>query len=279
MKDKLTIGMVAYDDFDGVYFSIQSIRLHHPEILKDIEFIIIDNNPNGAHGAAIMDLAHWIKQPFQYIPFTDFKSTAVREQIFKHARTDYVLCMDSHVLFELGSLKKLLDYFRANKDDGNLLQGPLLYDDLMGISTHFKSEWRDKMWGTWAYDERALDPSNEPFEIPMQGLGVFACRKDAWLGFNSHFRGFGGEEGYIHEKFRQNGKKTICLPFLRWMHRFGRPNGVPYPLKNEDRIINYFLGHLELNIDYKVIIDHFKEWYSEQDLNSMLEIAKQKLNT
>ena len=39
MSKKLTIGMATYDDYDGVYFSIQAIRMYHPEILKDIEFI------------------------------------------------------------------------------------------------------------------------------------------------------------------------------------------------------------------------------------------------
>ena len=75
----------------------------------------------------------------------------------------------------------------------------------------------------------------------MQGLGVFSCRKDAWLDFNPRFRGFGGEEGYIHEKFRQSGQRCLCLPSLRWLHRFGRPNGVPYPLTVDDKLRNYLL--------------------------------------
>ena len=55
------------------------------------------------------------------------------------------------------------------------------------------------------------DPDNPPFEITMQGLGLFACRRDAWPGFNPAFRGFGGEEGYIHEKIRQRGGETLVL--------------------------------------------------------------------
>ena len=47
-------------------------------------------------------------------------------------------------------------------------------------------------------DDRGRDSNGEPFEIPMQGLGMFSCRKEAWLGFNPLFNGFGGEEGYIH---------------------------------------------------------------------------------
>ena len=91
------------------------------------------------------------------------------------------------------------------------------------------------------------------------------------------FRGFGGEEGYIHEKYRQAGHRTLCLPFLRWVHRFGRPNGVKYPLTIENKIRNYFLGHLELNLDINPIINHFKEYVPEEKLNGICERAYKEL--
>lgn len=98
---------------------------------------------------------------------------------------------------------------------------------------------------------------DEPFEVPSQGLGMFSCKKSAWLGFNEHFRGFGGEECYIHEKFRQAGHKTMCLPFLRWNHRFNRPDGIKYPLDRHSKIRNYVLGHQELGLDLAPVYEHF----------------------
>ena len=47
------------------------------------------------------------------------------------------------------------------------------------------------------------DPAAPPFEISLQGLGAFACCKAAWVGLNPRLRCFGGEEGYVHEKFRR----------------------------------------------------------------------------
>ena len=47
MTKTLTIGMATYDDFDGVFFSVQAIRMYHKEILDDIEIVIVDNNPGG----------------------------------------------------------------------------------------------------------------------------------------------------------------------------------------------------------------------------------------
>ena len=102
-----------------------------------------------------------------------------------------------------------------------------------------------------------LGDLDEPFEIPGQGLGLFMSRKDAWLGFNPHARGFGGEEMYIHEKYRQNGRKTMCLPWLKWGHRFGRPDGVPYPLTRWNKVRNYVLEFKELGLDMTPIKEHF----------------------
>ena len=83
---KLTIGMATYDDYDGLYFSIQAIRMYHAEVLDDIEFVIIDNNPDSSHGKAVRDLTNWIKEPFQYLPFTKFKSTTVKNKVFPVAK-------------------------------------------------------------------------------------------------------------------------------------------------------------------------------------------------
>ena len=44
-KKFLTIGMCTYDDYDGVYFSAQAIRLYHPEITAESEILVIDNHP------------------------------------------------------------------------------------------------------------------------------------------------------------------------------------------------------------------------------------------
>jgi cephalosporin hydroxylase len=99
--------------------------------------------------------------------------------------------------------------------------------------------------------------SGEPFEIPAQGLGFFACRKDAWLGFNPRFRGFGGEEFYIQAKYRKAGRRAVCLPQAQWIHRFGRPGGTQYPLTVWHKARNYVIGHQELGLDLKPVHDHF----------------------
>lgn len=256
---KLTIGMATYDDYDGAYFSIQALRLYHPEILDETELLVIDNHPDGLGAAALKQLDAKIPN-YRYIPYaTETGTASPRNMVFEEASGEFVLCMDSHVMFVAGSLKLLLCYFQANPHTNDLLQGPLVYDDLGEFGTHLDPAWRKGMFGCWQKDDRGTDPGAPPFEIPMQGLGAFACRRSAWLGFNPRFRGFGGEEGYIHEKFRRAGARVLCLPFLRWIHRFDRPLGVPYRNKWKDRIRNYMIGFQELGLPMTGLEAHFRE--------------------
>jgi hypothetical protein len=196
---------------------------------------------------------------YRYIPFGERSGTAVRDVVFAQAAGEFVLCMDCHVLVQPGALQRLMAYLGARPGTRDLLQGPLVYDGLKTIATHFEPAWREGMYGYWQTDPRGLDPDGPAFDIPMQGLGLFACRRDAWPGFHPEFRGFGGEEGYIHEKFRRNGGRTLCLPFLRWLHRFERPMGVPYPNRWDDRIHNYLVGARELGQSTAGIERHFRE--------------------
>jgi glycosyltransferase involved in cell wall biosynthesis len=254
----LTIGMATYNDFDGVYFTVQALRLYQD--LEDTELVVVDNFGCDDTRAIVENWAAG-----RYVRATEIVGTAAaRERIFTEAHGDAVLVCDSHVLFAPGAIERLKRYYRDHPDSIDLLQGPLVYDDLRNISTHFEPIWREQMWGVWGTDPRGLDPEGEPFEIPMQGLGIFSCRRNAWPGFNPSFRGFGGEEGYIHEKVRRAGGRCVCLPWLRWMHRFGRPAGVPYPLTVDDKLRNYLLGYLELGLDPSPALEHFSQYLSSE---------------
>lgn len=262
-KPFLTIGMATYDDFDGVYLTLQSLMLYHRDMVPMIEVIVIDNHPNSKHGRSVRNLVEgWFAKNgsagARYIPMeTPTGTTQPRQRVFDEAAGDVVLCIDSHVMLAPGAVRGLISFAQKYPENRDLWQGPMLYDDGNIGATHMEPVWRGEMFGTWAVDERGTRQNGEPFEIPMHGLGLFACRRDAWPGFHPEFRGFGGEEGYLHRKFQADGRKTLCLPFLRWLHRFGRPDGVPYRLDNTDRVRNYLLGSKELGIPVEDIHAHF----------------------
>lgn len=274
---RLCIGMSVYDDFDGAYFTMQSIRLHHPEVADQISILVLDNHPEGLQSQALRDACNNTDN-VRYLPFTGFRSTAVRDLLFREADADIVCCLDSHVLLAPGALQALIDYFDAHPDSIDLVQGPLLAEDLKQcVGTHFDPEWGTGMFGRWGLDERHDDPDVEAFEIQMQGLGLFACRREAWPGLNSRFRGFGGEEGYLHEKFRQAGGRVLCLNKLGWLHRFARPTGIPYAPNLNDRVRNYLLAWTEIGWNTQPIVDHFAQEYRDIDnIDELIEAAQEQ---
>jgi hypothetical protein len=278
MSKLLTIGMATYDDYDGVFFSIQSLRMYHDICNTDqVEFIVLDGNPDGEHGKACKSFVE-TQVKGKYIPYKDVNSSFNKYKIVEHASGKYVLIIDCHVLIEKDGISKLLQYFSDNPDCKDLLQAPLWYDDLNNISTHFNTGWSGDMFGTWGTNKVEYD-KGIPFEIEMQGMGLLAFEKKSWPGINNHFKGFGAEEGYIAAKFKQNGGKNLCLPFLKWNHRFGRPNGVKYKLFLEDRIWNYFIGWLEITRDPNDIMvlsiyNYFRNRIPKESLNNIFNDAK-----
>lgn len=281
MNKLLTIGMATYDDYDGVFFTIQSLRMYHELCDSDeVEYIVLDTNPKGAHGQSVKGFVGSLGAKGKYIPKTQGNISSFNKyEIEQYATGQYVLILDCHVLVQKNGIKSLLEYYSQNQNCKNLIQGPLLYDDLSNVSTHFDSIFRGDMYGIWATNTNEYN-KKEPFEIPMNGMGLCSFERKNWPGISSHFKGFGGEEGYIAEKFRQNGGRNICLPTLGWNHRFGRPNGVKYPLILEDRIWNYFVGWLEItkNPEHPMIKDiynNFKDRIPSGSIDHIFSNAKQ----
>ena len=268
--------MATHGDFDGVWFTIQALRMYHGEATDDVSFVVVDNDPGGATAAALREIGNWVPR-YRYIPFDGFSGTAVRDLVFREADADVVCCVDSHVLLAPGALAALRGWFDEHPDSPDLLQGPMLHDNLEieRAVTHLEPTWGAGMYGQWGRDGRLDDPGAEPFEIAMQGLGLFACLRSAWPGLNPRMRGFGAEEGYLHETFRRRGGRVLCHPRLSWAHRFSRPMGIPYPNRWEDRIRNYLVGWGELGWDLAPMEAHYVDMLgAEFDVGALIELVR-----
>lgn len=247
---KLTIGMASYNEYQGVYFTVQALRIYHSDIFKngDAEILVIDNFGDDL-------LADWCKDwgapQVRYERCTEITGTSYpRNKVFDLAKGEYVICVDSHVLLMPGALDRLWE-----GDD--LVQGPMIANNLVSWYTHWDVDKKLGMFGPLVKDF----PS-EPFEIDAMGLGLFGCRKDSWLRFNESFRGFGGEEIYIHQKYRNAGRKVLCLPWMQWAHFFKAGKGKQlvqptYPLKRNDMIRNLLIGWREVGLPVQRIYDHY----------------------
>lgn len=268
---RLTVGMCMVDDFDGVYFTVQALNLYHRELRGQLEILVVDNRPRlDDHGTAPELAAQTGETPSQrvrnllamipngrYLPYTERQGTAARDQVFEQARGEVVICVDSHVLIAPGALLRTLDWLDAHPEFRGLFHGPLEYDN-GSISTHQVRTWGAGMLGQWSHDPRHTGDDGEVFDIDLQGLGLFGCRRDDWLGFNPHFREFGAEEGYLQDKYRADGQRVVCLPWLRWLHRFqATGQHAHYASSMRQRIKNYIHGRIELDQDLDDIHAHF----------------------
>jgi hypothetical protein len=276
-KEKLlTIGMATYDDYDGVYFTIQALRMYHPICQTDeVEFVVIDNNPDGKHGKDVKKFINQIKQV--YIPYKEKQSSFSKYKVVDYASGKYVIIMDCHVLLFPNAINELLNYFKENPDCKDLIQGPMFNQSLNTYNTHWEPKYRGHMYGIWANDKESYE-KGEPFEIPLQGMALMSFERNNFPKISQHFNGFGGEQGTIHEYFKNNGGKIICHPKFSWVHRFDRPNGVPFPLTLEDRVFNYFLGSLDVHNDLnrpfiKETYNYFKDILPNGVIDKLLNKA------
>lgn len=323
MSPRISIGMATFNDFEGVWATVQSVYLHNEwNNPHDVEIVIVDTSPPGSeHKRLVQGLVakHQQDHLIKYIELPQVIGTTYpRDIIFQHATAPYVVVVDCHVMLPSNVLLRLAQWFESHPDCEDIIHGPMWYDDLSSPSTHFADQFRGGMWGTWSsvwkspegflfscegeevtdenkahrrstgkvsyHDVMTLHPiehftlpelpwpghqrklealgfielgrtnSDKPFEIPGMGMGLFASRRDAWLGFADHCSGFGGEELNIHTKYRQAGRKALCLPFLKWNHRFGRVGGAPYPIPHAAKIRNYVLWATQLG--NPTFIDH-----------------------
>lgn len=259
-KPFLTIGMPTYDDRRAVAFTVQALREYHLLDRNDVEILVIDNKPDDT------ECERWVKAigdpRVRYERWADVPGPAgAKNKVFELARGEFVVCIDSHVFLGKDSVRKIIRFYHERPNTNDLYTGPMVYDPLGdNISSHFDPVWRGGMWGIWALDKRARDINAEPFEVWGNGCGFISARRQAWLdvgGFHPKFRGFGGEEGYIHEKFRKAGHKVWCVPFMRWWHNYLKDRAPTFPLIRWHKVRNFVLGHLELGIDLDGIYQEF----------------------
>ena len=265
----LTIGMATYDDFDGVYFTLQALRAYHPHV----PVLVIETTPKRSQRVEAVTLSIGGK----YLHRPDLTGTAApRSALFSLAETPWVCCVDSHVLFEPGAVQAMLEWCVAHPESRDLVQGPLVADDGRLKLSHWRREGNSALWGTWDTDPRVH--GTEPFEIEMQGLGQFLMRRAAWPEFHPLHRGFGGEEGYLHEKVRQRGGRTLCHPAMGWRHRFRDPTAaVPYPASLADHTWNLLVEHRELGIEAEQkIFEHFGKRLPTANWESLVRESREK---
>ena len=274
----LTIGMANHDDYSGVWFTIQTIRFYHHEIIDDVEFLLLDNSPLTKHGETNRNyITKTLGSKGHYLSVSARKSTSLRNMVIDAANTEYVMCLDSHVLLQPGSLAKLIKFLKLSQGCPDIFHGPLMHENSSIVGTHMNPAFRGRNFGTWGVmpDVNCADPKTEPFLIPGHGMGLWVCRRDNWQRFHHAYRAFGGEELIIHEKYRQAGYNCWCLPFLGWQHRFGHVGGASYPNTDPEKYRNFLIGFHETGLPLEEVESYFSTLVPEGRRNQIkADVAK-----
>ena len=280
-KPALTIAIATFDDWEGVWATVTSLFANHAEEMKNCEILILDQDCESKGGrltgkyatkAMKSRIVNGHLHSAQYIPDRETSGVGpARNRLFEKASSDYVLVLDSHVVLDANVLKRLLWYYTRHPNSRDLLTGPLLSNGGGFVGTHQELQWRSGALGTWAKDKRAFNANGDPFEIPMQGLGLFSCRRDAFPGFSKQQRGFGCAEALFCQSFRDRGDAVLCHPALRWTHRFDDPAKKPYDIFLTDKLSNYMLEFERTGMDPSGLFDHFQGKLNAKDQQRMME--------
>ena len=109
--------MATYRDFDGVYFTIQALRLYQD--MEGVEVLVVDNFGCETTRAFVEGPAggRYVLAPHAV------GTSAPRDLVFREARGECVLCLDSHVLLVQGVLGRLKQFYRDHPDCLDLLAG------------------------------------------------------------------------------------------------------------------------------------------------------------
>lgn len=270
--------MPVYENYDGILFSTQALRIYQ-NLPVGTEILVLDNAPDTDDGRQTKKFIESFVPYGRYIPVTDRQSSFIKYDAFLHATGDVVLGIDSHVMLQPGAVKALLDWWEQHKGEPHNLTGPLMYDGLNCCSTSMQPVWRGSDYGIWATDHEAMK-KGEPFEVPMQGMGMFSFWREAFRPIKENFLHFGAEEFFCAERTRQAGGKTICHPEVGWWHRFDWPIRRPFPNGMREKVRNYYVSFLSLygSLDHPKVqemTDHWRKTIPEEELVWAIQQALQ----
>jgi glycosyltransferase involved in cell wall biosynthesis len=232
--------MAVYNDYDGVAFTVQDLRIRFPHLIDDI--VVVDNDP--PTGERVKRLCQ--DASVNYVPYAEKRgSAAAKQRAVEAAKNEWVLLIDSHVLLiDAMGIERIMQH----EDPENLYHGALSLDNLDRAYVEMEPVWRGLMWGIWgdAATIKKFDAWKSK-EIWGHGMGLALFHKDFWPNFHPDMEGFGGEEGYIHEKYRKQGGKVISFPDMGWWHRFHNQSApTRFPNLLHERMRNYYIGFKDL---------------------------------
>ncbi len=259
----LTIGIPHCCDYQRLWHTLASLhkdRLAHG-LVDLVELLVIDNSLTVQDTELGKRHSDEARKRVSELPnarfetFTERPGTApTKNEVFRQARGRAVMCLDSHCELPPGVMTWAVNFWTAEQLNDDLHHAMELHlrmvepDGTPAICCSHRQEafGRDGNFGICTVSPQAKH-ARLPFEVGAAGCGCFMARRETWLGFHQDFRGWGGEEGYIQEKYRQAGRKAWVHPEFQYVHQYHAIDGVSYQGRDwVTKAKNALLGFREL---------------------------------
>ena len=255
----LTIGIIHHERLRTLRATISALQRDHD--LRDVEILVCDTKRS-------KKARKWVRrqQGIRYVASSLRQPGNALDQVFELAHADVVVVLQDPVRLRKDALASLRDYFTNHPDSRNLVHGPLMRGNTV-VSTHSDPYWRRNTWGSAARDARGGRADGEAFVVPMQESGVFSCRRDAWPGMPVLWRGYGGEAGFLQERFRRNGGQVVCLPGFRWERIAPLGSVRPRSPAAHHVLRNHLSGAADLGLDTLYITLRHRDHLASGDLD------------
>ena len=128
--------MACYDDFNGVYFTVQALRLYHAEVMDQVEILVVDNHSTDDTSGVVRRLAQKEPRIRLIVHDTNRLYSGSCQTALRESRGRYVAIMDSDGQFDIRDLEPFF---------------PLIgeYDAVLGYRIKRQDTWMRKLnaWG------------------------------------------------------------------------------------------------------------------------------------
>ncbi|QDV30122.1 hypothetical protein Spb1_20500 [Planctopirus ephydatiae] len=213
------------------------------DVVKDVELLVCDNSrtvPDKAKGQRHSEEAEKRVKELPNARFVSFIRVAgtapTKDEGIRQATGLFAICLDPHCEFPAGMLERILDWITAHPLDDDLHFAMELHLRMVepdgkpaACCTHRVARFGgDGNFAVCRVDPQALAPGAAPFETETAGCAFFLVRRASWLGFHPLSEGWGGEESYLPEKYRQAGRRVWVHPDWQYVHQYHDIDGVAY---------------------------------------------------
>lgn len=184
------------------------------------------------------------------------------------AEGKYLLFLDSHVAFQEGAIRALLDFHEGWKGIAHL---PLCYW-LEENRPNYGYVWKpEKFWGNWT--RQMPDP---PYDVPLSGASSILIDRDVFEeigGFHSSLGIYGGGETYLDLKVQMFGYKVRVAVGYKLFHMTEKRG---YAWNKKDFQRNFMLSAYALG-GYKYLDPLYDVYFEDCRKNEVWENAMVEL--